>query len=76
MWRLCSAFQTFQGAKRSRSNYYINCKEEGEETNLSGDGTATTTRERLNLHMVGTYLKQVSIQLIGITRIDEMMPNE
>ena len=80
MWPLCLAFQTFQGAKKSGSNYYYYIKIArrggGEETNLSSDGTATTTRERLNLHMVGTYLKQVSIQLIGITRIDEMMSNE
>jgi len=46
------------------------------KTNLSSDGTAATTCERLNLHMVSTYLKQLSIQVIWITRSDKMMPNE
>ena len=58
MWRLCSAFQTLQGAKRSgESIIKVDFETTREKKNLSSDGTATTARERLNLHVVGTYLK-------------------
>ena len=78
MWRLCSVFQTFQDAKRS-TNFILKVDFKiGKEkiTNLSSDGTATTARKRLYLHVVGTYLKQVSIQVIGITRSNQMMSDE
>jgi hypothetical protein len=77
MWRLCSAFQTLQGATRSGANLKVDFETgTNKKTNLSSDGTATAARKRLNLHMVGTYLKQVSKQVIGITRSDQMMSDE
>lgn len=44
--------------------------------NLSGDGTAATTCEWLNFHVISTYLKEVSIQVVGITGTDKMMADE
>ena len=56
--RLCLVFQTTQGAKRSVNELtFFHNRNEKKKTDLSSDGTAAATRERLNLHMVGAYLK-------------------